>query len=59
MRSIIRDVIEHARNLERFVPRCELKILGDCTHSVLMEKTPEVRRHVLDWLAGAPVLREA
>lgn len=48
------DVIDRAHDLEALLPRCELNILLDCSHSVLMEATLTVRSLVKDFFARAP-----
>jgi pimeloyl-ACP methyl ester carboxylesterase len=45
------DTIERGRAVAAALPTCELVVLPGCTHSVLWEATPEVRRRVIDWLA--------
>jgi pimeloyl-ACP methyl ester carboxylesterase len=45
------DVIDRGRALAAALPACELVVLPGCSHSVLWEATPEVRRRVVDWLA--------
>lgn len=44
------DILDRGVILERLVPRCQLRVLPEATHSVLMEDTAEIRRIVLDWL---------
>lgn len=44
------DLLDRAADLERHVPRCELHIVPNCSHSVLFEATPFVREQVLVWL---------
>lgn len=46
------DILDRARDLERYVPDCTLYVVADCTHSVLFEATPFVREHVLSWIGG-------
>ena len=41
------DLMDRAKDLERLVPRCELHVLPGCTHSVLMEATDVLERHLL------------
>ncbi|MEJ8566330.1 alpha/beta fold hydrolase [Elongatibacter sediminis] len=36
------DVLDHGERLRRNAPRCELRLLPGCTHSVLWEATQEV-----------------
>lgn len=44
------DLLDRAADLERHVPKCELHIVPDCSHSVLIEATPFVREQILVWL---------
>jgi pimeloyl-ACP methyl ester carboxylesterase len=46
------DIFDRALILERLVPQCELRVVPEATHSVLMEDTAEIRRIVLDWLSN-------
>jgi pimeloyl-ACP methyl ester carboxylesterase len=46
------DILDRARDLERHVPRCELYVVDDCTHSVLFEATPFVRDHTVGWVTS-------
>jgi pimeloyl-ACP methyl ester carboxylesterase len=43
------DVRERGEELARQLQSCELSIHTDCTHSVLWEKTSDVRNEVLAW----------
>lgn len=43
------DVIACSRELQRLLPRCDLRILPEATHSVLLENTAEVRRLLIDF----------
>lgn len=45
------DVVDYARELDAYLPHCELTVLAGCGHSVLMDATAEVREIVLGWLA--------
>jgi pimeloyl-ACP methyl ester carboxylesterase len=45
------DVIDRAHDLEALLPRCEMNIMMDCSHSALMEATLTVRDLVRDWFA--------
>jgi len=45
------DIRANAARLARTLPRCQVRILSGCTHSVLWEATGTVRREVLAWLA--------
>jgi pimeloyl-ACP methyl ester carboxylesterase len=47
------DVIDRARDLESLLPACELDVLRDCSHSVLLEATKTVRSLVTEWLDRA------
>ena len=49
------DLLDRARDLEELVPDCDLRILPGCTHSVLMEATPELKATLLPWILGRPV----
>jgi pimeloyl-ACP methyl ester carboxylesterase len=44
------DILDRAKDLERYVPDCTLYVVPDCTHSVLFEATPFVREHILAWI---------
>ena len=46
------DIVAKGRHLAATLPRCELRVLPGCTHSVLWEATADVREAVVDWLAG-------
>ena len=50
------DVIDRGRDLERWMPGCELRVLPDSAHSILMERTQLVRDHVTEWLDKQPPL---
>ncbi|HXT43333.1 MAG TPA: alpha/beta hydrolase [Pseudonocardiaceae bacterium] len=45
------DVVDYARELDAYLPHCELTVLAGCGHSVLMDATAALREIVLDWLA--------
>jgi pimeloyl-ACP methyl ester carboxylesterase len=45
------DVIDYARELDKYLPHCVLTVLGGCGHSVLMDATAALREIVLDWFA--------
>ena len=49
------DLLDRPRDLEELVPDCDLRILPGCTHSVLMEATPELKATLLPWILGRPV----
>ena len=49
------DLLDRARDLDELVPDCDLRILPGCTHSVLMEATPELKATLLPWILGQPV----
>ncbi len=51
------DVRADGEALARLMPDCRLHILPGCSHSVLWEKTAEVRDLILEWLAGAGARR--
>jgi pimeloyl-ACP methyl ester carboxylesterase len=44
------DILDRAKDLERYVPDCTLYVVPGCTHSVLFEATPFVREHILAWI---------
>jgi pimeloyl-ACP methyl ester carboxylesterase len=44
------DIIERADHIEGLLPRCELDILSDCSHSAMMEATRTMRALVSDWI---------
>jgi pimeloyl-ACP methyl ester carboxylesterase len=46
------DALDRGRRLERVLPDCQLRIFPGCTHSVLWEKTSDVRDQLTDWFAG-------
>ena len=46
------DILDHGRRLATHAPRCELRVLPGCTHSVLWEATEAVRDALLGRLAG-------
>lgn len=45
------DLRERGQSFLRLLPRCELVVLPDCTHSVLWEATDEVKRRILAFVA--------
>ncbi len=45
------DVVDYARELDKYLPHCVLTVLAGCGHSVLMDATPALREIVLDWFA--------
>lgn len=45
------DVIDRAHQLASLLPRCELDIIADCSHSAMMEATHTMRGLVADWFA--------
>lgn len=45
------DVVNYARELDKYLPHCVLTVLVGCGHSVLMDATPALREIVLDWFA--------
>jgi pimeloyl-ACP methyl ester carboxylesterase len=47
------DVFDRAEQLAANLPRCELDVLSDCSHSVMMEATRTIRGLVADWLTRA------
>lgn len=44
------EVIDQARDLESLLPRAEVDIFADCSHSVMMEATATVRELIADWM---------
>jgi pimeloyl-ACP methyl ester carboxylesterase len=48
------DVVDRGYELERWLPRCRLEILKGAQHTILMERTPEVREHIIEWLRTQP-----
>jgi pimeloyl-ACP methyl ester carboxylesterase len=45
------DALDRGQHLARTLPRCELRVLPECTHSVLWEETAEVREQLVGWLS--------
>ncbi|GAB4013697.1 alpha/beta fold hydrolase [Nocardioides ultimimeridianus] len=43
------DVIDRAEQLATYLPRCELDVISDCSHSAMMEATRTMRGLVADW----------
>lgn len=43
------DVIDRGKTLFAHLPQCELDVLADCSHSVMMEATRTIRGLVADW----------
>lgn len=43
------DVIDRGETLFAHLPQCELDVLTDCSHSVMMEATRTIRGLVADW----------
>ena len=48
------DVVDRGYELERWLPNCRLEILKGAQHTILMERTSEVREHILHWLHAQP-----
>ena len=48
------DILDVARSIERSVPRCRLQVMADTTHSLLLERTGEVRAALDGFLADLP-----
>ncbi len=48
------DVIERGQELASWLPNCRLEILPDAAHSILMDRSKEVRAYLLEWLAKQP-----
>ena len=49
------DVIERGHELAQYIPNCELRILEEASHSILMERAGEVRDHLIGWLGKQAV----
>lgn len=45
------DIRDRGEALARALPRCELRILPGCSHSVIWEATPLVREAIVQWVA--------
>ncbi|MGM0576633.1 MAG: alpha/beta fold hydrolase [Myxococcota bacterium] len=43
------DILDRGERLAALLPRCELRLLPDCTHSILWEATAEVRDAIVEW----------
>lgn len=55
------DVLDRGRDLERLLPHCELRVLREGSHALLISDTAWVREQVLGWFAqqwAAPVSAE-
>jgi pimeloyl-ACP methyl ester carboxylesterase len=50
------QVRELAGQTERLLPQTRTVVLADATHSLLLERTAEVREHVLTWLRDVQTL---
>jgi pimeloyl-ACP methyl ester carboxylesterase len=44
------DILDRARDLEANLPHCELLVLEDCEHRVLVDRPADVRSRTLDWV---------
>jgi pimeloyl-ACP methyl ester carboxylesterase len=44
------DILDRAHDLEANLPRCELLVLDDCEHRVLVDRPADVRARTLDWI---------
>ena len=44
------DALDRGKHLENTLPNCELRIWPGCTHSVLWERTADVRDTLKEWL---------
>lgn len=49
------DLLDRATDLDDLVPDCDLRILPDCSHSVLLEATAELKATLIPWVHGGPV----
>ncbi|MEZ5383470.1 MAG: alpha/beta hydrolase [Microthrixaceae bacterium] len=48
------DILGVARTVEACVPTCDLHVMADATHSLLLEGTSELRRSLEEFLAALP-----
>ena len=46
------DALDRGKHLSSVLPNCTLRIFPGCSHSVLWEKTAEVRDQLADWFAS-------
>lgn len=54
------DILALGRALEQQLPRCELVVLEDCSHSLLMEAGGRLSDRVVDWVtSGAAAMAAA
>lgn len=44
------DIRDHGDRLARTIPNFELRVFPESTHSIIWEKTAELREQVLDWV---------
>lgn len=44
------DVLHHGERLAEVLPDCRMKVYPGCTHSILWEKTTELRDDLLEWI---------
>ena len=44
------DILDRARELEAKVPDCELHIVPDRSHSLLLEESARIRDHAVAWV---------
>jgi pimeloyl-ACP methyl ester carboxylesterase len=49
------DIIDRGRTLARVMPRCELRVIPNVAHTILMDRSVEVRSHMIDWMHKQPV----
>lgn len=48
------DIRDHGDRLARTIPNFELRVFPDSTHSIIWEKTAELRAQVLEWVRRPP-----
>lgn len=48
------DILDRARDLERYVPECELHVIPECSHALLFEATAFIRERTRDWVTNTP-----
>jgi pimeloyl-ACP methyl ester carboxylesterase len=46
------DVRARGEHQASLFPRCDLRIYDSCTHSILWERTAQLRTELIDWLRG-------
>lgn len=53
------DIRDHGDRLARVIPDFELRVFPESTHSIIWEKTAELRAQVLDWVRRPAVRKGA